>query len=35
MVSCRLGTQYEFVFGRDEIDELELLLIGGVTSGKL
>jgi hypothetical protein len=28
------GVRYEFVSGTDEIDELELLLLGGVTSGK-
>lgn len=28
------GTQYVFVAGKVEIDELELLLLGGVTSGK-
>ena len=29
------GVRYEFVSGMDEIDELELLLLGGVISGKL
>jgi hypothetical protein len=28
------STRYEFVSGTDELDELELLLLGGVTSGK-
>jgi hypothetical protein len=28
------GVQYVFVAGTDEIDELERLLLGGVTSGK-
>jgi hypothetical protein len=28
------GIQYEFLGGSAEIDELELLLLGGVTSGK-
>jgi hypothetical protein len=28
------GTQYIFVAGNVEIEELELLLLGGVTSGK-
>ena len=28
------GVRYVFVAGTDEIEELELLLLGGVTSGK-
>ena len=28
------GVRYEFVSGVDEIDELELWLLGGVTIGK-
>ena len=28
------GIRYVFVAGTDEIDELELLLLGSVTSGK-
>jgi hypothetical protein len=28
------GVQYVFVAGTNEIDELERLLLGGVTSGK-
>jgi len=29
------GVRYVFVAGTDEIEELELVLLGGVTSGKV